>query len=97
MPDSEDKFYGCMDGACIIQRPKGMHTNGGCKCLSELHIRFRPRIRAGIMRLREQRNVLRGRLLSIVENLGLRQCKRCGHYHQDGHRCYECGHDPSDD
>ncbi len=23
---------GCTDGCCIIVRPKGMHTNGGCKC-----------------------------------------------------------------
>jgi hypothetical protein len=23
---------GCGDGGCIIWRPKGMHTNGGCRC-----------------------------------------------------------------
>lgn len=23
---------GCSDGACVIIRPKGMHTNGGCRC-----------------------------------------------------------------
>jgi len=23
---------GCSDGYCVIQRPKGMHTNGGCRC-----------------------------------------------------------------
>jgi hypothetical protein len=23
---------GCTDGGCVIVRPKGMHTNGGCKC-----------------------------------------------------------------
>ncbi len=23
---------GCTDGACVIVRPKGMHTNGGCRC-----------------------------------------------------------------
>lgn len=23
---------GCSDGNCIIWRPKGMHTNGGCRC-----------------------------------------------------------------
>jgi hypothetical protein len=22
----------CSDGHCIIKRPKGMHTNGGCRC-----------------------------------------------------------------
>lgn len=25
---------GCHDGYCVIQKPEGMHTNGGCGCLS---------------------------------------------------------------
>jgi hypothetical protein len=27
---------GCSDGNCIIQRPTGMHTNGGCMCWKDL-------------------------------------------------------------
>lgn len=23
---------GCGDGGCIVLPPKGMHTNGGCRC-----------------------------------------------------------------
>ncbi|WP_249343656.1 hypothetical protein [Delftia sp. PE138] len=23
---------GCRDGGCLVKRPQGMHTNGGCKC-----------------------------------------------------------------
>ena len=23
---------GCSDGNCVIRRPEGMHTNGGCSC-----------------------------------------------------------------
>lgn len=23
---------GCSDGGCVVVRPVGMHTNGGCKC-----------------------------------------------------------------
>ncbi len=23
---------GCTDGGCVVLRPKGMHTNGGCRC-----------------------------------------------------------------
>ncbi|MFY4709947.1 hypothetical protein [Burkholderia glumae] len=23
---------GCTDGGCVIKRPAGMHTNGGCRC-----------------------------------------------------------------
>jgi hypothetical protein len=26
---------GCSDGYCIIVKPKGMHTNGGCRCASD--------------------------------------------------------------
>ncbi len=24
---------GCSDGGCVIVKPVGMHTNGGCRCL----------------------------------------------------------------
>lgn len=24
--------HGCGDGNCVIFRPRGMHTNGGCRC-----------------------------------------------------------------
>lgn len=27
-----DYIRGCSDGDCVIVRPLGMHTNGGCKC-----------------------------------------------------------------
>lgn len=30
--DFRFKIGGCSDGGCIIYKPKGMHTNGGCKC-----------------------------------------------------------------
>jgi len=26
---------GCSDGNCVIHKPKGMHTNGGCRCASD--------------------------------------------------------------
>lgn len=26
------KDRGCSDGNCVIYKPEGMHTNGGCKC-----------------------------------------------------------------
>jgi hypothetical protein len=31
--DAELAELGCGDGGCIIQRPLGQHTNGGCHCL----------------------------------------------------------------
>lgn len=27
-----DKIKGCGDSLCIIEKPKGMATNGGCRC-----------------------------------------------------------------
>lgn len=27
-----EEIGGCGDGGCIIHRPGGMHTNGGCRC-----------------------------------------------------------------
>jgi len=26
---------GCTDGACVIVKPRGMHTNGGCTCMRD--------------------------------------------------------------
>ena len=46
---------GCSDGYCIIRKPVGMHTNGGCRCSSDRyrmqryaahHNRFADAIRA---------------------------------------------------
>jgi len=45
----------CGDGGCIVLKPKGMHTNGGCRCsrsaftmqrLAYGHRRFVDRVRA---------------------------------------------------
>ncbi len=36
MTDYDDEVHGCSDGYCIWKKPKGMHTNGGCKCLHSL-------------------------------------------------------------
>ncbi len=30
--DDELAALGCSDGGCIIQPPRGQHTNGGCGC-----------------------------------------------------------------
>ena len=26
---------GCSDGSCTVSRPKGVHTNGGCRCYDD--------------------------------------------------------------
>ncbi|WP_061959860.1 hypothetical protein [Cupriavidus pauculus] len=30
-----DHIGGCTDGGCVIKRPTGMRTNGGCKCATD--------------------------------------------------------------
>jgi hypothetical protein len=30
-----DDIGSCGDGGCIIKRPIGQHTNGGCRCYSD--------------------------------------------------------------
>jgi hypothetical protein len=30
-----DALGSCGDGNCVIKRPKGMHTNGGCHCYED--------------------------------------------------------------
>jgi hypothetical protein len=38
---------GCGDGGCVVQRPVGMHTNGGCRCNTD-------RMKAGRMMMAGQ-------------------------------------------
>ena len=49
---ANDEYLGCGDGGCVVERPKGMHTNGGCRCLMSLHPDERVRVRASFKRLR---------------------------------------------
>ena len=30
LEESAEALGGCSDGNCVIHKPKGMHTNGGC-------------------------------------------------------------------
>jgi hypothetical protein len=41
----------CGDGGCIIVKPKGMHTNGGCRCWRD-HMKMQ-RYAYATIRLRE--------------------------------------------
>ena len=41
-----DGVGGCTDGGCVIKRPTGMHTNGGCKCWQD-KIKAQRMMRAG--------------------------------------------------
>lgn len=41
-------LYGCMDGACCIEKPKGQHTNGGCQCYPKTIVRDLKRLAEAI-------------------------------------------------
>ena len=30
---AQDAMGGCTDGYCVVRCQKGMHTNGGCRCM----------------------------------------------------------------
>ena len=32
-------IQGCTDGGCLIRKPEGMHTNGGCRCTRD-HVKM---------------------------------------------------------
>ena len=44
---------GCSDGYCCVEKPTGMHTNGGCKCASNPDFLRQQRM-ANIMRLAQE-------------------------------------------
>lgn len=57
---------GCSDGYCVIQRPKGQHTNGGCRCSDDRNrmrrfasraAYFREKVAQALTSYKEQRDV----------------------------------------
>jgi hypothetical protein len=62
-PDATEDMTGCGDSSCIIARPLGMHTNGGCRCLKSIDDRrARSDIQRTIAGLRREVSDLRNRL-----------------------------------
>jgi len=35
--DAADQIGGCGDGGCVVFIRKGMHTNGGCRCVRSIN------------------------------------------------------------
>lgn len=44
LEELQEIIGGCHDGHCVVRKPKGMHTNGGCTCLEDLRLHERSRI-----------------------------------------------------
>ena len=47
---------GCYDGCCVVFRPRGMHTNGGCRCVRNMLDSENPRGKLEhVLRLAQER------------------------------------------
>lgn len=54
--EAELRRLGCMDGGCSVLHPKGMHTNGGCRCVRDMLATENPRMRVEqVLRLKDER------------------------------------------
>ena len=73
----KDYEYGCTDGNCILHRPTGMHTNGGCDCLKSLPPRLRRKFGFHIRRLRRERDEARAEAdARVLEQMACRDAIR---------------------
>ena len=71
-----EKYIGCGDSSCVIEKPKGMATNGGCRCFTargDFDTKHRHRLQrshyrmlARIEQLEKERDELRDAIAAIV-------------------------------
>ena len=61
----ETEYLGCGDGGCDIERPRGQHTNGGCKCLRGMRPDALLRLRTAIARDRKRIDELERQLAAL--------------------------------
>lgn len=82
----------CGDGNCLIVRPKGQHTNGGCRCSTDKYKAQRAMqrgrmladaVRASLMDEEKQP------LFTIRDKTGEEPCGEC--HLQPGDTCDICG------
>ena len=67
---------GCGDHSCVVRRPRGMGTNGGCRCLPrELHPDDAVRLRKAFHALRAHIEAEPARIAAAVE----REREECAH------------------
>ena len=54
MVDLQTEYLGCVNHSYILEKPKGLGTNGGCSCLRDLRFNQRIRVEKLLKRLREE-------------------------------------------
>ncbi len=71
--DQELAALACSDGGCVVRRPSGMHTNGGCDCLPyrsiDWTIETKLRFRRVLFLRQEQVKLLQDQVLLNSEDL----------------------------
>ena len=50
---SRGEYLGCGANGCVVERPRGPGTNGGCKCLLDLRPDRRVRVRKRLLDLKK--------------------------------------------
>ena len=72
--DLQGFIGGCHDGYCVIKKPQGMHTNGGCNCLEDMKLHERSRV-GGLLKygqeMADRIEELEAKLAKAVEGLKL--------------------------
>lgn len=70
----QDHIGGCHDGYCVIKKPSGMHTNGGCNCLMDMKLHEASRV-GQLLRCAQQMadriEAMEAKLVKAVEALEL--------------------------
>lgn len=79
--EADLRHLGCSDGNCAVMRPRGMHTNGGCRCLAFLDAASRALV-TKILALHQERgagvDVLRDALswISTADGVSMAAARR---------------------
>ena len=74
--DLQGFIGGCHDGYCVIKKPQGMRTNGGCNCLQDMKLHERSRVGALLrygQEMADHIEELEAKLVKAVA--GLKQCE----------------------
>ncbi len=68
------ELIGCGDNSCLIAKPKGMATNGGCRCFNGMRQADRIWVQKTILALQQENAQLKEQ--SLIDKDFITQCQR---------------------
>ena len=91
-------YSGCGDNGCVIRKPSGMATNGGCRCpivgeySPQIPVDEKLKLRSAFREYKEELQVMKERDKALRKLLWLRHgCDFSALYDDDGEmRCSKC-------